>query len=872
MPKVEKIIRLATVAKELNVGSGTLIGHLQSKGFNIESKPTAKLTEEMHALLLKTFSQEKADKEAASQIRLGTLKREDVEIKESEKIKTGKKIKQQEEVLIKNIGASDIDLKKATEYEKLEGTTVVGKVDLSTLGPKPKQTSKTKEKKEEKAKEPEVIKGVGEKLSGPTVVGKIDLPDKRKDESKKKLVASSSSAVLAEKKKRRRKRIVKAGRVNVENEVTTLKKTKYKGKYKKRAVVKEQISEKEIEEQIKTTLSKLEGPKAKSERAKYKRLKRESAKEAATQEQTDDKNIVQLTEFISVSELAGLLDVAYTDIIQACMKLGIIVSINQRLDAETIEIVADEFGYDVEFIKLEQQQEEVAESEDEPEDLVERQPIVTVMGHVDHGKTSLLDYIRKTNVTEKESGGITQHIGAYEVNLEKDKKITFLDTPGHEAFTAMRARGAQVTDIAVIVIAADDGVMPQTKEAISHAQAAGVPMIFAINKIDKQGANPDKIKEALSKMNLLVEEWGGKYQSQDIAAKKGLNIDQLLEKILLEAELLELKANPDRNAEGVVLEATLDKGKGHVTSFLVEKGTMQVGDIVLAGSYYGKVKAMFNEKGEATLKTGPAQPVQILGLDGAPQAGERFKVMDSEQEVKQIANKRQQILREQGIRAQKHITLEEIGRRLALGTFKELNVIVKADVDGSVEALVDSLQKLSVEEIQVNIIHKSVGQISESDVLLASASDAIIVGFQVRPSLSARKLAEKIVIDIRLYSVIYDAIEEIKSAMEGMLEPKVEEKVVCNIEIREVFKISKVGTVAGCYVQDGKVTRDIKIHLLRDGIVLFTGELDSLKRFKEDVKEVSVNMECGLTIKNFNDIKVDDVIEGYKEIETKRTL
>jgi translation initiation factor IF-2 len=554
------------------------------------------------------------------------------------------------------------------------------------------------------------------------------------------------------------------------------------------------------------------------------------------------------------------------------MSLGMFVSINQRLDAETLTIVADEFGFEVQFISASDEQETVAVVEDKPEDLIPRAPIVTVMGHVDHGKTSLLDFVRKANVIAGEAGGITQHIGAYEVQLDSGKKITFLDTPGHEAFTAMRARGASVTDIVIIVIAADDSVMPQTKEAINHAQAAGVPIIFALNKIDKPGANPDRVREQLSAMNILVEEWGGKYQCQEISAKQGLNVDVLLEKVMLEAELLELKANPNKHAVGTVIEAALDKGRGIVTTILVQSGTLKVGDPILAGCYSGKVKALFNERGNKVESVGPSQPIQVLGMNGAPQAGDKFNSMESEVEAREIANKRLQLQREQGIRTQKHITLDEIGRRLAIGNFKELNIIVKGDVDGSIEALSDSLLKLSTQEIQINIIHKSVGQISESDVLLASASDAIIIGFQVRPSLNARKLAEQEQIDIRMYSIIYDAINEIKSAMEGMLAPQFEEKIVANVEIRETFKISKVGTIAGCMVLDGKINRNSKIRIIRDGVVLHTGELASLKRFKDDVKEVATNYECGLNIQNYNDIEVGDIVEAFEQVEIKRKL
>ena len=596
------------------------------------------------------------------------------------------------------------------------------------------------------------------------------------------------------------------------------------------------------------------------------------AEKRAARDSDQDDNKLQLTEFISVSELANLMDVNFSEVIGKCMSLGIMVSINQRLDAEVIELVASEFGFEVEFINLEQEAEQEIIIEDDPADLESRAPIVTIMGHVDHGKTSLLDYIRRENVVAGEAGGITQHIGAYEVTLDSGKQITFLDTPGHEAFTAMRARGAKITDIAVIVIAADDSVMPQTREAISHSQAAGVPMIFAFNKIDRDGANADKIREQLSSMNILVEEWGGKYQTQEISAKQGLNIGLLLDKIVLEADMLELKANPHRFANGTIVEASLDKGRGFVSTILVQSGTLEIGDMIVAGSIYGRVKAMTDERGKKKKNAGPSTPVQILGLNGAPQSGEKFKVYTDENEAKEVATHRAQILREQGMRTKKHITLDEIGRRLALGNFKQLNVIIKGDVDGSVEALSDSLQKLSTDEIAVSVVHKAVGQITESDVLLATASDAIILGFQVRPSSQAAKIAENENIEIRYYSIIYDAIDEIKSAMEGLLEPKIERKAVCNIQVREVFKITGVGTIAGCMVIEGKIKRDTKINLVRDGIVIHTGELSSLKRYKDDVKEVTLGMECGLAVKNYSDLKEGDIIEGFEEIEVKRTL
>ena len=634
-----------------------------------------------------------------------------------------------------------------------------------------------------------------------------------------------------------------------------------------------EMDEKRIQEEIRKTLNRLTKKANFSDtKNKIKKKKKEDRRQRQFEEesQTEDK-VLQVTEFITANEFANLMNVSVTQVITACMSLGLMISINQRLDAETITVVADEFGFEVEFKEAEMDEPAMEEPDNEAR-VIERPPIVTIMGHVDHGKTSLLDYIRKSNVIAGESGGITQHIGAYEVTLETGKKITFLDTPGHEAFTAMRARGAKVTDIAIIVIAADDSVMPQTREAISHAQAAGVPIVFAFNKIDKEGANPENVKKQLAEMDILVEDWGGKYQSQEISAKKGLHVDLLMEKILLEAELLELKADPGKRAVGTVIEASLDKGKGIMASVMVEKGTLRVGDPILAGANFGKVKAMFNERGAKVQAAGPATPVQVLGFEGAPTAGDKFYVTESESAGKEVATKRKQLLREQGIRTRKHITLDEIGRRLAIGTFKELNLIIKGDVDGSVEALSDSLQRLSTEEVQVNVILKSVGQISESDVTLASASDAIIIGFQVRPSLGARKLAENEQIDIRTYSVIYQAIEEVKAAMEGLLAPTHEEKIVCNVEIRNVFKITKVGTIAGCYVLDGKINRNTKIRIVRDGVVVHTGELESLKRFKDDVREVSAGYECGLNVRNFNDIKEGDIIEGFEQIEVARKL
>jgi len=771
--------------------------------------------------------------------------------------------------------------------------------------------------------EPEVIRAKAERLTGPNVIGKIQLPV---NPPKRNPVASSSNTNNAADHKRKRKRKDHQGpgghnpqqgnpaanhagqqaanppgqqqphggnRPDFRNRGANHPPAGGGGgnhqgggnrpDFRNRSAAqntgpKEEPTEKDIQDQIKATLARLSGA-GKSgkfaQRAKFRRQKRDdvaaTAEELAMEQELQSK-VLKVTEFVTANELASMMDVSVTQIISTCMSLGMFVSINQRLDAETLSIVADEFGYQVEFVKP-QDEEGNLDQPDNPEDLIPRAPIVTIMGHVDHGKTSLLDFIRKTNVIGGEAGGITQHIGAYEVTLPDDKgKITFLDTPGHEAFTAMRARGAQVTDIVIIVIAADDSVMPQTREAINHAQAAGAPIIFAFNKIDRPGANADKIREQLSAMNILVEEWGGKYQSQEISAKTGLNVELLLEKVLLEAELLELKANPNKRAVGTVIEAALDKGRGIVTTILVQAGTLKVGDPILAGCYSGRVKALTNERGQRVEKAGPSTPVQVLGMQGAPTAGDKFNVLESEVEAREIANKRLQLQREQGLRTQKHITLDEIGRRLAVGNFKELNIIVKGDVDGSIEALSDSLLKLSTEQIQVNIISKAVGQISESDVLLASASDAIIIGFQVRPSGSARKLAEQEQIDIRLYSIIYDAINEIKAAMEGMLAPTFEEKIVANVEIRETFKISKVGTIAGCMVLDGKITRNSKIRIVREGVVIYTGELASLKRFKDDVKEVNTGYECGLNIHNFNNIEVGDIVEAYENVEVKRKL
>ncbi|MCB0806508.1 MAG: translation initiation factor IF-2 [Bacteroidales bacterium] len=749
--------------------------------------------------------------------------------------------------------------------------------------PEPKVEEKPVEeprKKEEKPVE-SVYKTEVQRLTGPKILDKIELPQEKKKQEKKP-VASSKDQDLTNRKKKKRKRIQKGPNKQDDQGGKFDGQKDRKGgggsrdKRGRRDRERPEISEEDVQQQIKETLAKLTGG-GKSKAVKHRREKRQTMSQQRQKElekQAEEKNVIKVTEFVTANELANMMSVPVNQIIATCMSLGLFVSINQRLDAETLSLVAEEFGYEVEFVSVEVAEaiHETEQEDDDPESVLPRSPIVTVMGHVDHGKTKLLDYIRKSNVVAGEAGGITQHIGAYEVELDGGKKITFLDTPGHEAFTAMRARGAKITDVAIIVVAADDNVMPQTKEAINHAQAAGVPIVFAINKIDKPQANPEKIKEELSKMNILVEDWGGKFQSQEISAKQGINVDELLDKVLLEAELLDLKANPNKPAHGTIIESSLDKGRGYVAKMLVQDGSLKTGDMVIAGSTFGKVKAMYNERNLRINDAGPSTPVLLLGLNGAPQAGDSFNVMRDEREAKAIATKRLQLQREQGIRTQKHITLDEIGRRIAIGDFKELNIIVKGDVDGSVEALSDSLLKLSNEQIQVNIIHKSVGQVTETDVMLASASDAVIVAFQVRPSLSARKLAEQEQIDIRLYSIIYQAIEEIKAAMEGMLSPDIEEKIVCNVEVRHVFKISKVGTVAGCYVLDGTITRKTRVRVIRDGIVIYTGLLGSLKRFKDDAKEVKSGYECGLNIENFNDIKVGDIIEGYEEVEVKRTL
>lgn len=912
----DKVIRLSKVARQLNVGISTIVDYLSSQGVTIDPNPNTKLDAEHFDLVNKQFADDKSLKEEAEKTSLTRERRETITLKT--KGKEPEPVEAEDEGddfelpnPILNPGAATSLKKEAEAPDSVENrnddkspkiekddsktigdgdmkVSVVGKIDLSSINSK---TRPDKRKKEEKPKGPqkpapvvekaapvkeeptppvessepekridiETIKAERQQLSGPTVVGKIELPVERAKSSNK------------EEPKRKRKRIKKVDVNQGANKGTTP--SGAPGKGKRKFEPKPEISEKDIEKEIKETLARLSGT-GKSKGSKNRRAKRETVAQRREQEMVDaekEQSILKLTEFVTVSELASMMDVQPTQVIGACMSLGIFVSINQRIDAETIAIVADEFGFEVQFVAADVQ-DAIPVVEDKEEDLMDRPPIITVMGHVDHGKTSLLDFIRSANIVSGEAGGITQHIGAYSVKRPDGKRLTFLDTPGHEAFTAMRARGAQVTDVAIIIVAADDDVMPQTKEAIAHAQAAEVPMVFAINKIDKPGANPDRIREQLSAMNILVEEWGGKYQCQEISAKNGLNIDELLEKVILEADLLTLKANPNKNATGTVIESSLDKGKGYVTNLLVQEGTMKVGDIILAGRYSGRVRAMHNEHGVPLKEAGPSAPLSILGINGAPSAGDKFYIMDDEKEARAIATKREQLYREQGLRTQKHITLDEIGRRLAIGDFKELNLIIKGDVDGSIEALSDSLLKLSTDQIQVNIVHKGVGAITEADVNLASASDAIIIGFQVRPTLPARKLAENEQIDIRLYSIIYKAIDELKAAMEGMLSPDIVEEITGTADVRETFSITKVGTIAGCYVTSGIIKRNSKIRVIRDGIVIFTGELGSLKRFKDDVKEVKNNYECGLNVDKFNDIKEGDIIEAFEEVEVARKL
>lgn len=901
-------IRLNKVLRELNISLDRAVEFLETKGVEIEHRPTTKISDEVYTILSNEFQTDASKKVASKEVSQAKQKeKEALQIAREREIE--EKFKKEE--------PSSPEIVKATS--KLTGLKTVGKIDLekkkeptaaakqekeSSKEEQPKvkkeKTKKETAKKEtakkattkkeivkqkietpqkaEKVEEPQKagknqlvddkLKTQYQKLTGPKSTGeKIDLSifkkPKKKEEEKKSKQSSSEG-------KKKRRRISKPGAKSNQGQRNNIKNRKQR----RPQVVKEEPSAEEIQKQVRETLEKLQGKSSKGKTAKYRRDKRDQHRQKTEDELAviaAESKILKVTEFVTASEVATMMNVSVTQIISACMSLGIMVTMNQRLDAETLSIVADEFGYQVEFVTADIE-EAIEEAEDKPEDLKPRSPIVTVMGHVDHGKTSLLDFVREENVIAGESGGITQHIGAYGVTLSNGQKIAFLDTPGHEAFTAMRARGTQVTDIAIIVVAADDDIMPQTKEAISHAQAAGVPIVFAINKIDKPTANPEKIKEGLANMNLLVEDWGGKIQSHDISAKTGQGVEELLEKVLLEAELLELKANPDKPAIGSVVEAFLDKGRGYVSTILVQAGTLKVGDYVLAGKHSGKVKAMHDERGKEIKEAGPSTPVSILGLDGAPQAGDKFSVFEDEREAKQIATKRTQLQREQSVRTQRHITLDEIGRRIALGEFKELNIILKGDVDGSVEALTDSFQKLSTEEIQVNIIHKAVGAITESDVLLASASDAVIIGFNVRPMGNARQVAEHEEIDIRTYSIIYDAINDLKDAMEGMLSPVFKEEITGTAEIRETFKISKVGTIAGCMVTSGKIFRNSEIRLIREGVVIFTGVLASLKRFKDDVKEVAKGYDCGIQVKNYNDIKENDIIEAFNEVEVKKKL
>jgi translation initiation factor IF-2 len=928
-----KPIRLGKAAGELNVGISTLVDFLGSKGVKIDSNPNTKLEEDQFELLRQEFAADQNLKEQSKFSAPKRERRETISIRDKEPEEPVAPVAEEDEPMnveeikrivletpekvveapVKDVEAPEevvetpVEEKPAPKQGEVH-VSVVGKIDLDKLNTRTRPDKRKDEpgkvetkpvapvvevkkeepviaetKAEEKAPEPtvnepkeiEMIRADRQVLTGPKVMGKIELPVEKPRTPHQR----PSSAEEDARKKRKRIKKIDVNKA-AEQQKTQTPQTggnaggNAGGGFKKGKFDKPQITERDIQKEIKDTLARLSNQGGKSKASKNRRAKRDTVAQRRMEEMEAaemDEKILKLTEFVTVSELAAMMSISPTQVISVCMSLGIFASINQRLDAETIQIVADEFGYETQFVSAEVQ-DAIPVREDTEEELIDRPPIITVMGHVDHGKTSLLDKIRNANVTEGEAGGITQHIGAYSVTLKDGRKMTFLDTPGHEAFTAMRARGAQVTDVAIIIVAADDDVMPQTKEAISHAQAAGVPMVFAINKIDKPGANPDKIREQLSAMNILVEDWGGKYQVQEISAKQNLNIDALLDKVLLEAEMLTLRANPDKNAIGTVIESSLDKGKGYVTNMLVEAGTLKIGDVILVGRYYGKVRAMHDEHGKILKVAGPSQPVSVLGIGGAPSAGDKFHVLEDEKEAKNIATKREQLYREQGLRTTKHITLDEIGRRLAIGDFKELNIIIKGDVDGSIEALSDSLLNLSTEEIQVNIVHKGVGAISEADVNLASASDAIIIGFQVRPTLGARKLADNEQIDIRLYSIIYKAIEEIKAAMEGMLSPDIEEKILGSAEVRETFDITKVGTIAGCYVLDGLIKRTSKIRIIRDGIVIHSGVLGSLKRFKDDVKEVKNNYECGLNIDKFNDIKVGDIIEAYEEVEVARKL
>jgi translation initiation factor IF-2 len=905
-------IRINKVLRELNISLERAVDYLKDKGVAIEASPNTKISDDVYNILCGEFAGDKGKKEASMEISEEIKKeKETIRLEREKEIEDKRRLEEerQRQELIKakavvsapkQVGKIDLEPKSSITSKPKISTEDKEKKEIQKVEKVVAVEKKTEQAKSESVKTPEsntasdlvtpadeTIETKYQKLSGTTATGQvIDLsqfnkPKKKKIEPKKDGATPNANAANSNSaNKNKRKRIPQKpgeGRTITHGNNGGSKfgnKPGFQKGNRPAIVQKVEPTEEEVKNQIKETLERLQGKGSKSKAAKYRRDKRDSHRQRTEDEQQaieEGSKTIKVTEFVTVGEVATMMDVPITKVIGTCMTLGIMVTMNQRLDAETLSIVADEFGFEVEFITTDIE-ESIVQVEDKPEDLVSRAPIVTVMGHVDHGKTSLLDYIRKENVIAGESGGITQHIGAYAVTLDNGQKITFLDTPGHEAFTAMRARGAQVTDIAIIVAAADDDIMPQTKEAISHAQAANVPMIFAINKVDKPAANPEKIKEQLAGMNLLVEDWGGKYQSHDISAKIGTGVKELLEKVLLEAEILDLKANPKKPAVGTVIEAQLDKGRGYVTTILVQAGTLKIGDYVLAGKHHGKIKAMFDERGNSIEIAGPSTPISVLGLDGAATAGDKFSVFEDEKEAKQIAAKRTQLMREQSARTTKHTTLAELGRRIALGQFKELNIIIKGDVDGSVEALADSFSKLSTEEIEIKIIHKGVGAITESDVMLASASDAIIIGFNVRPAGNAKQLAEKEEIDIRNYSIIYDAIDELKDAMEGMLSPELKEEITGTAEIREIFKVSKIGTIAGCMVTDGKIFRNSKIRIIRDGVVIHTGELATLKRFKDDVKEVAKGYDCGMQIKNYNNIEQLDIIEAYQEVEVKKKL
>ena len=889
----EKKLRLIKVAKEFNVGLNTITDFLHRKGIEVDSSPNTQIDADTYAIVEKEFGKNRPSGNELDSVREKMNKKSSVSIEPEVAPKEEKRTIEVKEEIVqpKVLGKIDLSPKKKEESapapkaepKAVETPKVEPKVEAPKEEVKPAPAPKAEPVVAEEPKKSEVFRATeAPTLAGPQILGTMDVSGmvaggkrhrKRLEKAKVDINKQQNNAQKGGNNQQGDKNNkFNNNKQNNQNQQNQGGGKKNKQKPQPKPVVRPEVSDEEVSKQVKDTLARLTAKGAKNKGAKYRREKRDEIRERmneAFEQEAAEQKILKVTEFVTVSEVATMMNISPMEVISACMNLGMMVSINQRLDAEALVVVAEEFGFTVEFVSAEIQEAINDDEVDSAEDLLPRPPIVTVMGHVDHGKTSLLDNIRKTNVTAGEAGGITQHIGAYSVNLN-GQKITFLDTPGHEAFTAMRARGAKITDVAIIIVAADDRVMPQTVEAINHAQAAGVPMVFAINKIDKPQANPDHIKEQLSQMNLLVEDWGGKYQSQDVSAKQGLNLDKLLEKVLLEAEMLDLKANPNKKAKGTIIESTLDKGRGYVSTVLVQEGTLRVGDVILSGIYTGRVKAMFDENGNKVKEAGPSTPVQLLGLNGAPQAGDSINVMEDDRSAREIANKREQLQRMQGIMTQKHVTLDEIGRRIAIGSFKELNIIVKGDVDGSVEAMSGSLIKLSKESVQVNVIHAAVGQISESDVLLAAASNAIIVGFQVRPSASARKVAEQEEIEIRLYSIIYDAINDIKDAIEGMLEPVMKEEIVCSVEVLETFRISKVGTIAGGVVREGKITRHTPIRVIRDGIVIHTGRLGSLKRFKDDVKEVTSGMDCGLNIESYNDIKVGDIIEGYEQVEVKR--